>query len=249
VKKSRTGRGTYIFLALSVVFAALAGVAFIRYTSSFSETVTVPVAAVDIAPYQRITSSMIKTAEIPKVSLPSDALTKPEDIVGKYSNTTILTGETIRTARLASVSGMNSVLSAKLTALGEPALRAFALPWDAENAVGGKIVAGDRVDIIASVRMESQQGTVGFGKIVGRNVLVLDVVQPSTGKASLIVALTPAEIEDIAFALSSGTIRFALNPYDTDLEAANTHGVTGQDWLDRHGYGKTKPSTATGGGS
>jgi Flp pilus assembly protein CpaB len=112
--------------------------------------------------------------------------------------------------------------------------------------VGGKIVPGDRVDIIASVKMDSQLGTVGFGKVVGANVLVLDVSQPSQGsRGSLTVALIPAQIEDIAFALSSGTISFALNPYNTNVQAAVTTGVTGQDWLLRHGY-LTAPATGTG---
>jgi pilus assembly protein CpaB len=237
LNKGKGSRGSVLFLVLTVFFAVLAGIVFVNYTTDFNESVTVPLAAIDIAPYQQITSTMIKTAEIPRLSLPKDALTKVDDILGRYTNATILAGETIRNARLASVSGQDSVLAAKLTALGKPDLRAFALPWESDTAVGGELVPGDRVDIIASVRMESQKGTVGFGKIVGRNVLVLDLVKPTQGKASLIVALTPKEIEDIAFALTSGTIRFALNPYDTDEQAAVTIGVTGEDWLIRHGFG------------
>jgi len=241
LNKGKGSKGALIFLVLSVFFAVLAGIVFVNYTSEFNESVSVPVAAVDIGPYQKITATMIKTVEIPRISLPKDALTKVDDIVGRWTNATILAGETIRSARLASVSGQDSVLAAKLTSLGKPDLRAFALPWEPETAVGGEIVPGDRVDIIASVRMESQKGTIGFGKIVGRNVLVLDVVKPSQGKPSLIVALTPQEIEDIAFALTSGTVRFALNPYDTDEQAAVTIGVTGEDWLVRHGFGTANP--------
>ncbi len=230
------GKGAVIFLVLSVFFAVLAGVVFMNYSSSFNESVTVPVAAVTIEPYQKITSDMIKTAEVPKISLPKDAITKTADILGKYTKESILAGEAVREARLARAQGQNSILAAKLTALGKTDVRAFALPCDAESGVGGELMSGDRVDIIASVRMEAQGGTVGFGKIIGRNILILDVVKPAQGKPSLIVALTPQEIEDIAFALTSGTIRFALNPYDTDEQAANTRGVTGQDWLNRHGF-------------
>ncbi|MGB9880286.1 MAG: RcpC/CpaB family pilus assembly protein, partial [Anaerolineae bacterium] len=115
--------------------------------------------------------------------------------------------------------------------------RAFALPYDALTGVGGEVQDGDRVDIVASVKIESTGGQVGVGKIIGRNVLVLKASRGQEGdKGTVILALTPSQIEDIAFALTSGQIRLALNPYVTDEQAANTEGVTGRLWLEKFGF-------------
>ena len=235
-------KGALIFLVISLVFAAGAGLVVLNLNNRFNEAVTLPVAAVDIPPYTVITADLYKMQDVPEASVPKDAVLNMKEIEGKYTRETIYAGEPIREARLARISGSAAVLTAKLTSLGNPDLRAFALPYTPDSAAGGKVVPGDRVDIVASVRMDSQSGTVGFGKVIGANVLVLDVSQPSQGKGSLILALMPSQIEDIAFALSSGTISFALNPYNTNVQAAMTTGVTGQDWLARHGYGSASPA-------
>ena len=225
-------------MVLALVLSVAAGIGFVVFTDKFNESVRIPVAVKDIPPYTKITADMYKMEDMPKAAVPADAARTGKEIDGKYTRETVYAGEPVRQARLGQVAGQGAVLAAKVTALGDPNLRAYALPYTPESAVGGKILPGDRIDIIASVKMESAQGAVGFGKVIGANVLVLDVSLPSQGsRGCLTVALTPAQIEDIAFALSSGTISFALNGYNTNVQAAATLGVTGQDWLVRHGYG------------
>lgn len=232
--KQRSG---ITFLLLGVLSAAAAAILAVRIVQGFNETTPVVVAARDLAPFQVITKDDIKVQEIPTVSVPDDAVKRPEDVVGKYTRDAIYAGETIRQKRLAEARGDRGLLSAQITELQDPTIRAFALPYEPVTAVGGEVKPGDRVDIIASVKIDAGGGmTVGVGKIVAANVPVLKVTQGSDGKGAIIVALKPEQIEDIAFALTSGQLRFALNPYTTDVTAAQTKGVTGQGWLQKYGF-------------
>lgn len=229
--------GNALFLLAAVCFALGAAYMTVQTIRGFNEVAPVVVAARDIPPYTQVTRDDVKVADVPTAAIPSDAITKLDAIVGKYLKSPVYKGDVIRAARIATVTGPDSLMSAKVTELGRPDLRAFALPYTAENGVGGEIKAGDRVDIVASVKMDTPNGQVGCGKIVGRGVPVLTAQlggQNSTG--TIIVALTPQQIEDIAFALTSGQVRFALNPYNADEKAAETTGVTSQDWLAKYGF-------------
>jgi len=234
--KRRRSSGFLLFLALLLALGA--GFAAVEVVRGFSETVDAIVAVQDIPPFTRITPSMVKVAEVPRVSLPDDVFrgTDVRALAGQYTAVHVLKGDVIRQSHLAQVKGDRSVMSARLSALGRPDVRAFAIPYDRETAVGGEVKDGDRVDIVASVKIDTPSGQVGVGKVVARNVLVLKAVPAGTeGKGVLVLALTPTEIEDIAFAMSSGRLMVALNPYETDEQAAVTPGVTGRLWLEKYG--------------
>lgn len=224
------------FLIASVITALCAALLVVQVLKRINETQPVVVAVRDLEPYKQVTRDDVKIQEVPVISIPQDAIRKIEDIAGQYLRDRIYAGEVIRKARIADTAPGKSVTTAKLTELGRPDLRAFALAFNEETGVGGDIKPGDRVDIIASVKMDAGNASIGVGKIVARNVLVLDVKQESKGNNVLVVALTPQQIEDIAFSLTSGSVRFALNPLNTDEAAANTQGVTGQQWLQKYGF-------------
>lgn len=233
-------RSGLIFLVLGVLAAALAGYVAMQITQASSRTVPVVVALRDLAPYQRVTVADVQMRDWPMASVPADAARRIEDVVGRYTRDAIYAGEVIRGRRLAA-GGESGLLAADLTDLKDPTLRAFALPYDAESAVGGQLHPGDRVDLVASVRIDTGKGVfLGVGKIIAANVRVLrvDPAKNSTGdpKGTVTVALKPDQIEDVAFALTSGQLRFALNPYNTDVAAARTEGVTGKAWLDKYGF-------------
>ncbi len=222
------------FVAAGLVAAWLA----VRTVRSFSETEEVVIAIRDLLPYTQVAADGIKVVEMPSISVPPDAIRDPKELAGRYLRDTILAGEIARKARVADTQG-DRLLGAQLTMLKDPSLRAFALAFDPASAVGGKIRPGDKVDIIASVKIEAGQGlSVGVGKIVAQAVNVLQVNQIDGGGngSTLVLALKPEQIEDIAFALTSGYLRFALNPYNSDPTAAQTQGVTGRAWLAKYGF-------------
>ena len=229
--------GGILFLLLAVVFALAAAAGSVMLVRQFNETKVVVVAVKDVPPYTRVTKEDVKEVEFPAAAVPEDAVRRVRDVEGKYFKAAVLAGEPVRKARLADVLLDRGLMSAKVSALNEPGIRAFALPYDAQAGVGGTVREGDRIDIVASVKIDSPSGSVGVGKIIARNVLVLQVGKAGEGdKGTVVVALTPQQIEDIAFALTSGQVRFALNPYQTDEKAAETSGVTGQAWLERYGF-------------
>lgn len=242
-------RSGVVFLLLGVLVAAGAAVLAVQIVRGLSETTPVVVAVRDLAPYQPVTADDIRVADVPAVSVPGDAARQPEQVVGRYTRDALYAGDMVRERRLADVRGDRGLLAAQVTELKDPAVRAFALPHDAVSAVGGEIAPGDRVDIIASVKIDAGNSLqVGVGKIVAANVLVLKVTgggsqEEGSGKGTVIVALKPDQIEDIAFALTSGQVRFALNPYTTDVAAAQTQGVTGRAWLEKYGFLSGQPSS------
>ncbi|MHB8927084.1 MAG: Flp pilus assembly protein CpaB [Bacillota bacterium] len=226
-----------LFLVLAVTLALAAALVATKVIRSFNETTQVVIAARDIAPYTAVVKDDVKVVDYPSAAVPPDAVRNAKDIVGKFLKSQVLVGEPLRMARLADTQTDKSLMSARVSELGRPDVRAFALPWDPQAAVGGDVLNGDRVDVVASVKIDSGTGSIGVGKIVARNVLVLKVFKPSgSDKGSLVVALTPSQIEDIAFTLTSGQLRYALNPFNTDEHAADTPGVTGTSWLLKYGF-------------
>lgn len=236
--------GGILFMLIAVALGVAAAFLAVQTVRSFNETGKAVVAVRDLPPYTLLKPEDVKLVDVPAATVAQDAVRSLKEINGRYLASPVLAGEVLRKGRLAEVRGDRGLMAAKLSALSRPDLRAFALPWDGQSAVGGKIKDGDRVDIVASVKIDGGQatGSVGVGKIVARNVEVLEVTKGSEGdKGSLIVALTPPQIEDIAFALTSGQLRFALNPYQTDEGAAATQGVTGKAWLEKYGFIADEP--------
>lgn len=225
-----------IFTAIAVLLGLLAAFTAVSIIKKYTDTVQVVVAAKDIPAYKKITLDDLKVVELPKIAVPKDYTNSISELQGKYLMIPVSAGDVVRTSKIADQK-TDSLLAAKLTHLKDPSLRAFALPYTKESGVGGEINEGDRIDIIASVKIETSGGLVGVGKTVAHNVLVLKVEKPNdAGQGILIVALTPQQIEDIAFALTSGTLRYSLNGYETDAQASETQGVTGADWLERYGF-------------
>jgi len=219
-----------VILGLAAAYTA------VSIVKKYTDTVQVVVAARDIPAYKKINADDLKLVELPRISVPKDSTASISELQGRYLIWPVAAGDVIRTSKIADQK-IDSLLTAKLTHLKDPSLRAFALPYTKETGVGGEISEGDRIDIIASVKIETSGGVVGVGKTVARNVLVLKVEKPNdAGQGILIVALTPQQIEDIAFALTSGTLRYSLNGYETDIQASETKGVTGADWLERYGF-------------
>lgn len=239
-------KGSFLFLVLSVALGLAAAYVAVKTVRGYNEVAAAVVAEKDILPYTRVAPEDVKVKEVPLAALPPDAILDPEEAVGKYLDSKVLAGEVLRKPRLADVRPDRGVLSARLSELESPRLRAFALPYDRNTAAGGEIREGDRVDLVASVKIDTGQKSLGVGKIIGRNKLVLRVIPGEQGKGTVVLALTPAEIEDVAFALTSGEVRLALNPYDTDETAAATPGVTGESWLKKFGFGVPAPAPAGG---
>lgn len=241
-KKKNTG---LIWLIIAVLMGlAAAGVAVVVVRQA-TEQVPAVIAVRDIPAFKRIAPEDVQLEQVPLASLrfSDPQKTVPlffqkldASVIGKVVNAPILKGQVLYKEQVTSEVAGKTLVEARLNAKNDAMKRAFALPFNPESGVGGEIRDGDRVDIIASVKIDTGAGSVGVGKIVAQNVEVIRMLVGQDGKGTMIVALTPEEIENISFALTSGTIRYALRPALADVPIVETPGVTGASWLEKYGF-------------
>lgn len=232
----RQRTGGLIFLMLSVAAGLLAALLAVSYLRGAAETADVLVATVEIAPFTPLSPTIFRVERWPARAVPSDALREPSAVAGRYARGLVLAGSVLRASHLADATGASGSLAARLTASGEPDARALAIPVDSGTGVGGTVQPGDRVDLIAAVRVERENGPpLTYAKIIARAVPVLYRTDEGEAAGStVVVQVTPAVAEEVAFAQLAGRIHLAVTPYTIDKSAPPTQGVTPDLFLERH---------------
>ena len=236
----RGGFGVWFLLA--VLFGLAAAFLVVSAISAASRTERVVVAAREVAAFRQLTAEDLRLEEVPRAAVPKDAVRDLNQAVGKWTRGLLLPGEVLRQGHLAQESGFRGVLGAKLASMGDPGIRAMALPLGNETSVGGEVREGDRVDLLAVVNVSAGGQQVLLSKVIATAVPVLKVgggssdpmAPPSSG--ALVVAVRPDLAEDIAYVLGSGKLYVLLNPYQADESAAKTSGVVPELFLRKHGY-------------
>lgn len=228
--------GTMAILLLSIGAGLLAALLAISYLQGASERVRVLVANREIAPFTPLSPALFTVESWPAQAVPADALADELALNGRYARALILEGTVIRSGHLAAASGATGSLAAKLTETGLPGTRALAIPTDNSTGVGGTVQPGDRVDIIAAVKVEREKApALTFAKVIARAVPVLHRTEgEDVGRATVVVQVTPQVAEEIAYAQLAGRIYLATNPYRIDEESPPTEGVTPDRFLERH---------------
>lgn len=231
----RRGGGLW-FLTTAILAGILAAVLAIRAISDREVQVRVYEAEREIAAYTPLEPRMFRERWLPRRLVTADVVQDLKQVEGRYARTTLLPGEVIREGHLAST-GAPGAVAARLTEAGGPEARALALSVDAGTGVGGTILAGDRVDVVAAVKVETTTGpATPIAKVIAAGVPVLYVEAPGEvgRKGTVVLQVTPAQAEEIAFAQMVGTIYLATNPYNADPAAADTPGVTPERFLSRY---------------
>lgn len=231
VKKRKSG---IVFLLVAVACGLVAAVLTGTVLLSYTRTVDVLVVTKDIGPFERLDRSVIGVVSMPAVAVPSDAVLRLEEVDGRYPRFGLARETVIRHSHIAQwVQG--GPLSAMLTHTEEPDKRAFAIPFSGIISVGGTIGREDRIDLIASLTIGEGNVKESTSKVIARNVRVLNVVSEGQGVPSIIVVVTPEQAEELVFLLENGKVYGVLNPYDSDVEAAFTHGLyTVYTFMERH---------------
>ncbi|HWI51361.1 MAG TPA: Flp pilus assembly protein CpaB [Symbiobacteriaceae bacterium] len=235
----RQRSGGMVILVVSIVAGLIAALLSVSFLKGVARSTTVLVATQEIPAFTPLAASMFTVEQMPSSAVPADAVADVSALTGRYARTIILRGTVIRQGHLATSSGSTGSLAAKLTETGQAGMRALAIPVDNATGVGGTIQAGDKVDVIAAVRVERQNAPATIlSKVIGKAIPVLHRTEAEgTSKATVVVMVTPSQAEEIAYAQLAGTIYLATNPYRVDLEAekANTTGVTPDSFLQRYG--------------
>lgn len=182
---------------------------------SYTEVVT---AAVNVTERTALTAEMLVIKSIPSEAVLPTAIRRINDAVGLFTDNMLEKGEVLSTAKLHATGEKTS----GLTYMIPDGQRAFTLSVDAVSGVGGFILPGDRIDIIASMSVE----TVLDGKtiqsplsiVISQNLEVLaaganiNVVENGTtvSYSTLTLSVTLDEAVKLNLAAANGKLRMVL---------------------------------------
>ncbi|MCO6059614.1 Flp pilus assembly protein CpaB [Pseudomonas sp. MOB-449] len=176
----------------------------------------VVVATVEIPFGQMVEAQQVTVVQMPKDTVPDDSFDSPDKVVGKIATFSILRGDIVRGARLAEHLGGSTLAS-----LIESDKRAVSVRVDDVVGVGGFLLPGNRVDVLATRKL-SGNGAGAESKTILEDLRVLAVDQTaSTDKTQPVVVravtleMTPKQAEILVKAMTEGRLQLALrNPLD-----------------------------------
>jgi len=142
---------------VALAAAVLAGqYAYTQYNQIVS-TAPVAVAAAPIAPYTLVTPDMLQVRNLPRPLIAEPIYTAPDELVGKMTTQVLMPGQIIY---------HHQVVAPQAFRLASPDLEVVSLPVSVEQAVGGAIRNGSRINLY---RMVTDQSLVQGGLGVGYN--------------------------------------------------------------------------------
>lgn len=211
--------GQRALLAIAVICGAIAGS--IYYASLQRATVVVAAHALDAD--KAIAADDLVTRELPPDAVPADALRSTDDAIGRVPRAPQWPGQILVAPALAA--GAAAFHSGLVPPAGQ---RAVAVPVTPAQAIGGALVAGAHVDVIA-VPVSGRAPAGRVTELVASNVTVLDVrgenggpfVLPGTTRTgvtsvdrlgSVVVAITPGDELRLADRIATSTFVLVFIP-------------------------------------
>lgn len=177
---------------------------------------SIVVASTEIGFGQRIEDSNIKLVEWPESAQPEGSFKATETVVGMVSKYHILPGEPVMQARVADPK--NGPL---LAGLIEPNKRAVSVRVDDVVGVGGFLLPGSRVDVVATRQLDNKRNYKTKTILHNLKVLAVDQTASAGGEDKPVVVravtleVNPAEAESLVQATREGSVQLALrNPED-----------------------------------
>lgn len=232
----RTNKSKYIFLC-GLVIALIASVLVVQSIRNYSQVVEVVHASRDIEPFTRISDGDLELISLPGNALRQGMALKKSDVVGKFARGLIVAGTPINSSALTDIQEGKSILSAKITQLGNSQLGAFAVPLDSISALHGQIVPGDRVHVIGALNVPvgtSSTARQPVSKIIAPYARVIQMIGSGGSTSAVILALTPQQAQDIQLALLNGRISLMLLPYEPDYNAGYTQTTTVESFVKKY---------------
>lgn len=175
----------------------------------------VVVATVEIPFGQMIEAQQVTVVRMPTGTVPDDSFDAPDKVVGKIATFPMLRGDILRSARVAEHLGGSTLAS-----LIESDKRAISVRVDDVVGVGGFLLPGNRVDVLATRQMSGSNDSESRTILQDLRVLAVDQTA-STDKTQPVVVravtleMTPKEAEVLVKAMSEGRLQLALrNPLD-----------------------------------
>jgi pilus assembly protein CpaB len=220
----RARRGVYLAFFL---VAALSASALVYFAQPRNDIVR---AKVDIAVLTPITAEMVEVVSVSPADAPANAARSLGAVVGRYTSVPILAGQDVDVRVLEANPGQ---LAFGFGAPLEAGQVAFAIPVEPGQAVGGALVPGARVDIVAvpnALKTQVSGADSPSAVVLGQGLVVLTIRTPE-GKqlsdepasdstrpvippklGSVVVAIPAARLSEFAEAALSSTFYLALSP-------------------------------------
>ncbi|MCJ8204646.1 Flp pilus assembly protein CpaB [Pseudomonas sp. RGM2987] len=182
---------------------------------------SVVVATVEIPFGQMVEAQQVATLRMPMDTIPDDAFDSTEQAVGKIATFDILRGDIVRSARLSEHLGGSTLAS-----LIAPDKRAISVRVDDVVGVGGFLLPGNRVDVLAT-KTTAAGSNNAVSRTILENLRVLAVDQTAgTDKTQPVVVravtleMSASEAEALVTAQTEGKLQLALrNPLNLEKKA------------------------------
>jgi len=220
----RARRGVYAAIFL---VAALGAGALVYVAQPQSGIVR---AKVDIAVLTPITADMVEVVSVSPADAPTNVARSVDAVVGRYTSVPILAGQDVDVRVLETNPGQ---LAFGFGAPLEAGQVAFAIPVEPGQAVGGALVPGARVDVVAvpnALKTQLSGADSPSAVVLGQGLIVLTirtpegrqlgeepagdtarvVIPPKLG--SVVVAIPAARLSEFAEAALGSTFYLALSP-------------------------------------
>jgi Flp pilus assembly protein CpaB len=187
-------------------------------------TVSVWVATRDIAAGTSGSDAMrsLKLVQVPAGAVSAGAITARGQLADRIALTPVYKGDQVSVKRFAPLS--DEGLSGGLRGT----MRAVAVAGNAQQLLAGALHAGDRVDVVASLRDNATQ--VSYGRTVLRNLLVLQApsstdsgVSSASSSYGATLRVSDAQAQTLFFVTQNGNWTLSLRPA---VHAANSRGAT-----------------------
>ncbi|WP_261842030.1 Flp pilus assembly protein CpaB [Aliamphritea ceti] len=182
-------------------------------TKEVVETEIIMTAALEIPYGQKVESRHLKRIEMPMGLAPDGAVRNAQQIEGMVASANIIPGEILMQARFS-----EHLEGSTLASLIEPNMRAVTVRVNDVVGVGGFLLPGNRVDVLASRTVKKRTTTNTI--LSDLKVLAVDQTASTNEKDPVIVRavtleVSPQQAEDIVKARDEGPIQLSLrNPKD-----------------------------------
>jgi pilus assembly protein CpaB len=215
-------RGLVLILLSLLMAAGAAWVAnvwvngqLVTQASAEANTHRVVAAALSIPFATKVEGRHLKYVEVPMDVMPTGAFTTFEEVEGQVSTTAIARGEILVSERFAA-----HERGSTLAALIDKSMRAITVRVDDVIGVGGFLLPGNTVDVVAARKVNQLAVT----ETILRNIKVLAVDQTAAASESepvivraVTLEMTPEQAEIVVKARTEGTIQLTLrNPEAPD---------------------------------
>ena len=220
----RARRGVYLAFFLVAAVGASALVYFAQPRNGIVRAKT------DIAVLTPITADMVQVVSVSPADAPANAARSLDAVVGRYTSVPILAGQDVDVRVLETNPGQ---LAFGFEAPLQAGQVAFAIPVEPGQAVGGALVPGAHVDVVAvpnALKTQVSGANSPSAVVLGQGLVVLTlrtpegrqlsdepasdtarvVITPKLG--SVVVAIPAARLPEFAEAALSSTFYLALSP-------------------------------------